>query len=146
MQIKLIPETESERLRFGDEGEVVHTGVQDYFLAGVRKDEDSDMVDFHDWRGQYRFLLGSLQYFYEVLNDERRQKGSRQAAPIPMPPQTSAPKNIPNLQVVNSATNVAAGDISVIPAEVIPSEKPENKANNAEVTEENKEEYEETND
>ena len=159
MQIKLIPETDNEKLRFGDVSEVVHNGVNDYFIAGVKADEDNSSVDFHDWRGQYRFLLGSLQYFYEMINDERRQQEARRAmqaskpnAPnAPQAPQGGSQKATPNLQVIGN--NVPEKSAKIVPAEIIADkadkvDKADKKtfSKKAESTEENNEKYEETND
>ena len=68
MIVKIIPETEAERKRLKEE---VYEGVLDYFIFGVRADEDGHTMDFHNWRGNHRYLLGSLNYFYETVNTQR---------------------------------------------------------------------------
>jgi len=135
MQIKLTPETDEEKANFGDVGELVHEGVKDYFLVGIKADEDADIVDFYDWRGKHQFLLGNLQYYYEVINDERRQKDARRAM-TNRSPQTSAapqvePKNVPNLQVVGKDKK-RVPQPKIVPAEVIDGddEKDENEKTN----------------
>ena len=149
MLIKLIPETDEEKERFKNEPEVVYEGVKDYFMVGVKTDADGDVEDFHDWRGQHRFLLSNLHYFYEIINDERREQNSKnvmrqrmaQANTQPSaPPSASAP---PKLQVV--------GNDDVVPAEVVEeeTEKVETKAepiDGFEETKVSKEEYRETTD
>ncbi len=120
MQIKLTPETEEEKANFGDAKEVVHEGVRDYFLVGLRKDTDGDIVDFYDWRGKHHFLLGALTYYYEVINDERRQKNPVQAM-TNKSHQANRPKNVPNLQVIGQDKKESP-QLNVIPAEVVPAE------------------------
>ena len=70
MIIKLIPETEAEKSVMQEE-ELV--GVRDFFIFGAKQEEEG-MADFHNWRGNHRYLLSGLTYFYEVINDERREK------------------------------------------------------------------------
>jgi len=82
MIIKIIPETDAERLK---QAEIEHRGVKDFFMFGNKRDADAELVDFHDWRTEsYRYLLGGLHYFHEIINDERK-----------------APKNIPQLNIVD---------------------------------------------
>lgn len=67
MIIKLIPE-KGDNLK----EEVEFKNVQDYFIFGNRKDEDGDVADFHEWKCvSYRYLLGSLAYFTELVKEER---------------------------------------------------------------------------
>ena len=68
MIIKLIPETDSEKQNMKEE---VYEGVLEYFVFGVRADEDGHTTDFHSWRGNHRYLQGSLNYFYETINTHR---------------------------------------------------------------------------
>jgi hypothetical protein len=37
-------------------------------IDSVKKDSEKDILDFHDWSGSYRYLIGNLQYFYELIN------------------------------------------------------------------------------
>ena len=71
MIIKIIPETDKEK----EAGvEVEHKNVKEYFIFGNKQDPDGDLLDFHDWHGAYRFLLGSLGYFQTIISDERRAR------------------------------------------------------------------------
>jgi len=74
MIIKLIPETEEEKANYASKNitEVIHSGVREYMLFGNRIDQDGDLEDFHEWHGSYRYMMGSLNYFYETINDKRR--------------------------------------------------------------------------
>ena len=71
MLIRIIPETDSEKLRFQEEE---HSGVIEFFIMGNKKDEDKDVVDFHRWTGAYRYLIGSLYFFLQSLIEEQRLK------------------------------------------------------------------------
>ena len=73
MKIKLIAENDKDR-QLLDGDEVVHEGIKDYFLFGHKIDEDKDQFDFQHWNGQPRYLMSSLHYFYEQLNDDRRRE------------------------------------------------------------------------
>jgi len=72
MIIKIIPEEGDKNIT-----EVEHHNVQEFFMFGNKKDENGDFIDFHDWRGGYRNLMGSLAYFSEVIKDERAQSVNR---------------------------------------------------------------------
>jgi len=84
MIIKLIAETEVERKRFGGNESVEHFGVKEYFLAGNKIDPEGSIVDFHEWNGGFRFLIGTLGYFYEVVNDDRRKSSIRSESELPI--------------------------------------------------------------
>lgn len=71
MIIKFIPETEAEKVQLSEQ---VYTGVNEFFVFGNRQDEEGRFVDFHNWRGQHRYLIGSLAYYSNVIDDERREK------------------------------------------------------------------------
>jgi len=73
MIIKLIPETKQERENMS---EVVHEGVGSFFLCGIDRDEEGDASYFHDWHGEYRFLIGNLSYYLELIKDEMIKKGN----------------------------------------------------------------------
>ncbi len=75
MIIKIIPETDVEKMRVK---EVEHTGIKEFFIFGNKADADSDAVDFHDWSGSYRYLLGSLFYFQHQLSNEQSSKHPQQ--------------------------------------------------------------------
>lgn len=77
MIIKITPENDEERGRIQ---EVEHVGVKEFFIFGNKKDTDSDLIDFHDWNGSYRYLVGSLYYFTNMLSDEM---GGRNATKAP---------------------------------------------------------------
>lgn len=86
MIIQMIPETEEERQKFIKKfsaEKIEHTGVKDMFIFGNKIDSDKDIVDFHEWTGTYRYLLSSLNYFYEIINDERRSHNIDRPTPIP---------------------------------------------------------------
>lgn len=79
MIIKIIPETDEEKTRFQENfstNEITHSGVREYFIFGNRIIADGQLVDFHEWTGSPRYLMGNLRYFFEVVNDERREKES----------------------------------------------------------------------
>lgn len=87
MIIQLIPENADEER---DIGEVEHKKIKEFFICGVEEDEDGSISDFHNWRGSYKFLIGSLSYFWEEINDKRREynKNRQQATPIKFSPPT----------------------------------------------------------
>ena len=70
MKLIMIPETEAEKAR---KTQMEFCGVRDFLMFGVKADEDEQYIDFHEWQGNLRYLLGSLMYYYEVINDERRK-------------------------------------------------------------------------
>jgi hypothetical protein len=74
MIIKMIPETDEERQRYKNKGvsEIEHKGIREFIIFGNKIDGEGDLADFHEWHGSYRYLMGSLNYFYEVINDNRR--------------------------------------------------------------------------
>jgi len=74
MKITITPETAEEKKKFLDKGldEIIYTNVLEYFFFGNRVDSDDSVMDIHEWHGGYRYLLGSLQYFYEIVNDMRK--------------------------------------------------------------------------
>ena len=76
MIIKIIPETEKEIEAYALKGieEVVQNGVKDFLIFGSKIDEDGEWADFHEWRGTPRYLMGPLNYFYQVMNDKRREQ------------------------------------------------------------------------
>ena len=75
MIIKFIPETEAEKEEAAKNNieEVVHYNVKEFLVFGNKIDEEGDMSDFHEWKGSYRYLLGSMEYFSNVINDSRRE-------------------------------------------------------------------------
>jgi hypothetical protein len=83
MKIKIIPETDSEkeefRQKFGTD-KIEHKGIREYFIFGNNVADRGDVADFHEWVGSYLYLMYSLNYFYELINDERRS--SLVAAPL----------------------------------------------------------------
>ena len=103
MQIKLIPETDAEKAKYGGMDEVVHADVHEFLMFGNKIDTDGDLTDFHEWAGQPRYLLGSLQYFYETLNDERKEQREkhmqlRMAQPPPPVQMPSTPINVADVE------------------------------------------------
>ena len=75
MIIKIIPETEIEKAKIQ---ETEHYNVKEFLIFGNKKDSDSELIDFHDWAGSYRYLLGSLYYFSNFLADEQNSKQSKE--------------------------------------------------------------------
>lgn len=106
MIIKLIPETDAEKAKHK---EVTFENVKEFFLFGNRKDAEDYMVEFHEWEGSHRYLIGSLNYFYEEINDERRDGSSNRGAQIPLqitgnqsPPMIKRGEvKTPNLELIN---------------------------------------------
>lgn len=96
MIIKLIPETDEERTRFTENFqsvELVHSGIKEFFIFGNKLLADSQLIDFHEWSGNPRYLMGNLSYFYEVVNDERRAKDRSSQKPKQQPQQIKFPQN-----------------------------------------------------
>jgi len=86
MIVKLIPETDEEKNRIQ---EVEHHNVKEFFMFGSKKDADGEVVDFHDWAGGYRYLMGSLYFFLETISDEQRTRSAnttRKEIVLPTPP------------------------------------------------------------
>ena len=75
MKIKIVPESEEEKSRYGDNG-VEYSNVKEFFIFGNNIDEDKDFSDFHEWHGSYRYLMGSLMYFYETLRSKQSESMS----------------------------------------------------------------------
>ena len=73
MIVKFIAETEAERKRFGNKTHIEHTDVKEYFVAGNKLDAEGSLIDFHEWNGAWRYLLGTLNYFYEVIYSDMRR-------------------------------------------------------------------------
>ena len=71
MKIILIPETASEK---SSKKVVEIENVSEFLIFGKNKDLDGQVHDFHEWTGEFKYLIGNLHYFHEVLNDERRAK------------------------------------------------------------------------
>ena len=87
MIIKIIPETEEEKAR---SSEVEYSDVKEFFLMGnnvLHEENGSRLNEFHEWTGSYRYLIGTMSYYIEVINDERRGAQSR-----PRPPSQVAPQ------------------------------------------------------
>jgi len=74
MIIKLIPETEQEKQR---SSEVEIKNVREFFIMGNNVSDEGNYNEFHEWTGSYRYLMGTLQYYFEVINDERREAQNR---------------------------------------------------------------------
>ena len=76
MIIKIMPENDAERATIQ---EVEHKGVKEFFIFGNKKDSEGEPIDFHDWKGSYRYLVGSLYYFTNMLADEQKSQLSANA-------------------------------------------------------------------
>lgn len=74
MIIKLIPETEAEKAR---SSEVKIENVREFFIMGNNVNEEGNYNEFHEWTGSYRYLYGTLLYYSEVINDERKESYTR---------------------------------------------------------------------
>ena len=74
MIIKLIPETDAEKLR---SSEVEIRNVREFFVMGNNVTDEGTYNEFHEWTGSYRYLYGTLEYYAEVINDERRASQSK---------------------------------------------------------------------
>jgi hypothetical protein len=70
MIIKLIPENDIEKAKMKT---VEHRGVKEFLMFGA-KNVDGEMIDFHDWTGDFRYLIGSASYFTQVLVSEMNFK------------------------------------------------------------------------
>jgi len=84
MIIKVIPETDAEKARIA---EVEHTGIKEFFIFGSKRDNDGEIIDFHDWSGQYPNLLKNLLYFTDQIKEEQRGGGVKKSEidlPAPM--------------------------------------------------------------
>jgi len=71
MIIKLIPENDIEKSRMRT---VEHHGVKNLFMFGIKKEKDGDLKDFHDWNGDFKFLLSNLHYFTSIITEEQNYK------------------------------------------------------------------------
>jgi hypothetical protein len=71
MIIQIIPETEQEKLTTDI---IEHRGVREFMVFGNKVDNNDLLVDFHEWSGGYRYLVGSLHYFANVVDEERRSR------------------------------------------------------------------------
>lgn len=99
MLVKLIPETEEEIQNYAAKGvaEIEHAGVREFMMFGNKIDSDGDMADFHEWHGSYRYLMGSLNYFYEMINDKRRGGVDPNAQNVPFRVITPDAQSAPNV-------------------------------------------------
>ena len=120
MIIKIIPETPEEKLRAK---EVVHIGVKDFFFCGNKQavhQEDSDVTDFHDWRGTYKFLEGSLLYYNNIIKEERhgKERASKEREIELTPPlPTLSPESKETENQVTFIKTGEATDIQIIDTE-----------------------------
>lgn len=71
MIVKLIPENDVEKSKMKT---IEHKGVRNFFMFGIKKEQDGDMRDFHDWNGDFKFLIGNLRYFETVITNEQNYK------------------------------------------------------------------------
>ena len=89
MIIQIIPETEQEKLNM----EIVeHRGVREFMVFGNRVSDDGMLIDFHEWAGGYRYLIGSLHYFANIVDEERKNRAEfaktgsvKSASAVPAP-------------------------------------------------------------
>jgi hypothetical protein len=71
MIIKLIAENQAEVDRLNGNDETTYSGVEDYFFFGKNESKE-----FHEWHGGYKFLIGNLAYYTQIVQDERTGKNS----------------------------------------------------------------------
>lgn len=76
MIIRIVPETAEEKEKYQ---EVEHCNIRDFFIFGNKRDADGDLKDFHEWRGDYKYLEGNLYYFLTSIQEERRMKYLKQS-------------------------------------------------------------------
>lgn len=79
MIIKFLPETDAEKARMKEQfgtDRIIHKNVKEYFVFGNKKISEGQNTDFHEWVGSHRYLMSNLNYFYELVNDERRNNES----------------------------------------------------------------------
>jgi hypothetical protein len=81
MIIKIIPETDQEKLK---REELEFSGVKEFFMFGTSVEEEETARNFHEWNGSYRYLLGSLNYFYEEILEEKKNGSVENEARIPV--------------------------------------------------------------
>ena len=119
MIIKLIPETASEKERFTV---TEHTGVNEFLIFGAKSDSDGHSVEFHDWTGSFRTLIGGCAFYEHVLvADQQKRIGSAgNMPPVMMPPQAPVDGALPFPQPPEVPA-VADGDV----VELAPVEVPE---------------------
>ena len=103
MKIVITPETEAEKKKVKA---VEHTNVKEFFIFGNKGDDESDLVDFHDWSAGRRYMVYSLEYFKSViLAEEKQYLAQAQAQNAPEIDLTPKPKMVkhgaPNEQKVN---------------------------------------------
>jgi hypothetical protein len=73
MIIQVIPETEQEKLNMDV---VEHRGVREFMVFGNKVNEEGLLIDFHEWAGGYRYLIGSLHYFANIVDEERKNRSN----------------------------------------------------------------------
>lgn len=132
MIIRLIAETDAERKRFGGNEYVEHLNVKEYFLAGNKLDPEGSIVDYHEWNGGFRFLIGTLGYFYEVVNDDRRKAAKQGDSELPMN-MGSRPNVMPKVMPMirrGAGGNIQPLDISKLRSQVnkMPQDDPDPEA------------------
>lgn len=117
MIIKIIPETEAEKNRGK---EVVLQGVKEYFICGNRLDEDSTLVDFHQWHGSHKYLIGSLHYFHEEINDQRSIDSEKKRVMKLGSRESNMPKPfIKRGEILNEKPNIGVFDGGFDPSEAL---------------------------
>ena len=86
MIIKIIPEGDIEKRKIKA---VEHKGVKEFFIFGNKKEEDGDLIDFHDWNAGFRYLIGSLSYFNTMIENEMTSKSKGDTNEISLKPQSA---------------------------------------------------------
>lgn len=120
MIIKIIPETDMEKRRVK---EVEHAGIKEFFMFGNKKENDGDLVDFHDWTGGYRYLIGSLEYFKAQIEFDMNSKNVKhEPNEISLKPTPMVKKGEPKEQKVQQA--ILAEDVNkVVQIPLLPKEE-----------------------
>ena len=103
MIIQLIAENEQEENRLGGEQKEI-SGVNEYLFFGNRADEDEHHSEFHEWHGNHKYLMTNLQWFYEVVNDERKIITS--ASGNRMIKRSTLPQNVETLGVNKNSNTI----------------------------------------
>jgi hypothetical protein len=86
MIIRIIPETEQEKANMK---RVEHTGIKEYFIFGNKVDEEGTLIDWHEWKSGYRYLIGSLHYYSQLIANEQKEKSSSGGKEITIKPMSN---------------------------------------------------------
>jgi hypothetical protein len=121
MIIKITPENEFEAQRMQ---EVEHTGIKEFFIFGNKLDNEGSLIDFHDWKGSYRYLEGSLYHFLTTITEEKKKKANQlnQKNEISLKPQS---QNKPPFIKRGQVGQVNENDLKIINVEDLSKQAPQ---------------------